>query len=185
MRRRIGYCRTSSTRQHLDLQLAALAAAGVAEADIYTEQVSGASKDRPVLETCLANLEPGDCLVVWRLDRLGRSLPHLLAITANLGERGIGFESIHDRIDTTNATGKLIFHVLAAISQFERDLTTERINAGLDAAKARGQVLGRRTVVTPAKLRAIADMSERGVPRAEIARAIGVSRATLYRHLDA
>ena len=178
-----GYVRTSTRHQNLDLQLAALRAAGVADQDIYREQVSSARDDRPMLAQCLAALEPGDTLVIWRLDRLGRSTRHLLETVESLHARGVGFESLHDRVDTTSATGRLVFHVLAALSQFERDLTTERINAGLDETRARGQRLGRPVSMTPAKRRAVADMLARGESRAEIARAIGVSRATLYRHL--
>jgi DNA invertase Pin-like site-specific DNA recombinase len=144
---------------------------------------SGVRDDRPVLAECLAALQSGDTLVIWRLDRLGRSLPHLLQVVEDLGNRGVGFESLHDRVDTTSATGRLVFHIMAALSQFERDLTRERILAGLEAARARGQELGPRTKLTPAKRRAIADMLQRGVPRAEIARAVGIGRATLYRYL--
>jgi DNA invertase Pin-like site-specific DNA recombinase len=179
--RRIGYVRTSTTRQHLDPQLAAMAAAGIL--DIRHEQASGARDDRPVLAALLAELEPGDSLTVWRLDRLGRSTQHLTTTVRDLGERGVHFESLHDRIDTSTATGRLIFHVLAAIAEFERDLTTERIHAGLEAARTRGQRLGRRSVMTPSRQRVVREMLERGESVAEVARATGVSRATLYRHL--
>jgi hypothetical protein len=101
-----------------------------------------------VLAECLAALQSGDTLVIWRLDRLGRSLPHLLQVVEDLGNRGVGFESLHDRVDTTSATGRLVFHIMAALSQFERDLTRERILAGLEAARARGQKLGPRTKLT-------------------------------------
>jgi DNA invertase Pin-like site-specific DNA recombinase len=179
--RHIGYVRTSTTRQLLDLQLAAMAEAGVT--DVRHEQASGARDDRPVLAALLSKLEPGDTLTVWRLDRLGRSTQHLLSTVAELGDRGVHFESLHDKIDTSSATGRLVFHVLAAISEFERDLATERIRAGLDAARTRGQRLGPPTVMTPSRRRLVAELLERGTPRAEIARAVGISRATLYRHL--
>jgi DNA invertase Pin-like site-specific DNA recombinase len=180
---RIGYARTSTVRQLLDLQVDALLKAGVVEQDIHREQASGAKDDRPVLAECLAALQPGDTLVVWRLDRLGRSLPHLLQVVADLGKRGINFESLHDRIDTSSAGGRLVFHILASLSEFERDLTKERINAGLAAAKARGQKLGPPTVMTASRRRLVDELLERGTPRAEIARAVGIGRATLYRYL--
>jgi DNA invertase Pin-like site-specific DNA recombinase len=180
---RRGYVRTSTKRQHLDLQLDAMKAAGVATENVYTEQVSGVRADRPVLAKVLADLEPGDTLVIWRLDRLGRSLPHLLAVVDDLGSRGVGFESLHDKIDTDSATGRLLFHVLASLAEFERDLTTERIHAGLDAARARDQKLGPKTVMTPSRIRAAAKLLAEGMDRAEVARSVGVSRATLYRHL--
>jgi DNA invertase Pin-like site-specific DNA recombinase len=179
--RRIGYVRTSTKQQLLDLQLAAMSEAGID--NVRTEQASGARDDRPVLAEVLAELEPGDTLTVWRLDRLGRSLPHLLGIVEDLAARGVNFESLHDKIDTSNATGRLIFHIMAALSEFERDLTRERINAGLDAARARGQRLGPPTVMTPSRRRLVEELLARGTPRAEIARAVGISRATLYRHM--
>jgi DNA invertase Pin-like site-specific DNA recombinase len=148
------------------------------------QQMSGARDDRPVLAELLAELEPGDTLIVWRLDRLGRSMDHLLSVVKGLGDRGINFESIHDRVDTSSATGKFMFHVLGALSEFERDLARERINAGLAAAKARGQRLGPPTVINPSKRRLIDSLLKDNVPKAEIARAVGISRATLYRHLD-
>jgi DNA invertase Pin-like site-specific DNA recombinase len=157
--------------------------AGAGITDVRHEQASGARDDRPVLATLLAELEPGDTLTVWRLDRLGRSTQHLLSVVAELGERGVHFESIHDRIDTGSATGRLVFHILAALAEFERELTRERINAGLDAARTRGQRLGRRSVMTPSRQRVIREMLDRGESVAEVARATGVSRATLYRHL--
>lgn len=181
---RIGYARTSTVGQNLDLQVDALKASGVEDQHLYREQASGANDARPVLAEALAALAPGDVLVVWRLDRLGRSMSHLLATVADLGQRGIGFESLHDHVDTTSAGGRLVFHVLASLSEFERDLTRERIHAGLDAARARGQKLGRKTVMTPSKARLVGELVDRGESVAETARAVGVSRATLYRHLN-
>ena len=181
---RFGYVRTSTTRQLLDPQLEAMAGAGIPDEDIYREQASGTRDDRPVRAQVLAMLQPGDTFTVWRLDRLGRSTQDLLTVVSELGERGVHFESLHDRIDTSTATGRLIFHILAALAEFERELTRERINAGLEAARTRGQRLGRRTVVTPSTQRVIKEMLDRGESVAEIARAVNVSRATLYRRLD-
>jgi DNA invertase Pin-like site-specific DNA recombinase len=181
--RRVGYVRTSTRRQHRDLQLDAMRQANVVE--LFEEQLSGGDDSRPVLAECLASLDRGDVLVVWRLDRLGRSVRHLLTTVEDLAARGIGFESIHDKIDTTSATGRLVFHVLAAISEFERALTTERIQAGVDAARGRGKRWGPKTVMSPERRRAVTQLLADGASKAEVARAIGVSRATLYRHLEA
>jgi DNA invertase Pin-like site-specific DNA recombinase len=181
--RRVGYVRTSTRRQHRDLQLDAMRNAGITE--IFEEQMSGGDDSRPVLATCIASLNPGDVLVVWRLDRLGRSTRHLVCTVEDLDAAGIGFESLHDHIDTTSATGRLIFQVLAAISEFERALTTERIQAGVDAARGRGKRWGPKTVMSAERRRAVAQLLADGASKSEVARAIGVSRATLYRHLEA
>jgi DNA invertase Pin-like site-specific DNA recombinase len=181
---RYGYVRTSTTRQLLDLQLEAMAGAGIADQHVYREQASGARDDRPVRAQVLAMLQPGDSVTVWRLDRWGRSTQDLLSTVTELGERGVHFESLNDHIDSSSATGRLIFHILAALAEFERSLTTERINAGLNAARTRGQQLGRRSVMTPSRQRVVRQMLEDGESVAEVARATGVSRATLYRHLD-
>ena len=179
----IGYARVSTGEQTLDLQLDALAKAGCEKT--YTETASGAKADRPVLQDVLGYLRTGDTLVVWRLDRLGRSLRHLIETVALLAERGIGFKSLTEQIDTTTPGGKLVFHVFGALAEFERDLIRERTHAGLAAARARGRKGGRpKALADPKQLalaRALYDGGQADV--ATICRTLGVSRATFYRAL--
>src|SRR5215210_3918276 len=137
----VGYARVSTGEQTLDLQLDALETAGCGK--VFQETASGAKADRPVLDEVLAYVRPGDTLVVWRLDRLGRSLQHLIETVAALAARGIGFKSLTEQIDTTTSGGKLVFHVFGALAEFERDLIRERTQAGLAAARSRGRVGGR------------------------------------------
>src|SRR3712207_2992829 len=179
----IGYARVSTGEQTLDLQLDALAKAGCAKT--YTETASGAKAERPVLQDVLGYLRPGDTLVVWRLDRLGRSLRHLIETVAALAERGIGFKSLTEQIDTTTSGGKLVFHVFGALAEFERDLIRERTNAGLAAARARGRTGGRPKALADAKKLALArSLYDGGETDIEtICRTLGISRATLYRAL--
>src|SRR3954467_1460073 len=147
----IGYARVSTGEQTLDLQLDALQVAGCGK--VYQETASGAKADRPVLDEVLSYLRTGDTLVVWRLDRLGRSLKHLIEVVAALAERGIGFKSLTEQIDTTTPGGKLIFHVFGALAEFERDLIQERTQAGLAAARARGRLgADRRSWPRPSRL---------------------------------
>jgi DNA invertase Pin-like site-specific DNA recombinase len=177
----IGYARVSTGEQTLNLQLDALHAAGCST--IYQETASGAKADRPVLEQVLAYARAGDTLVVWRLDRLGRSLEHLIDVVAGLAERGIGFKSLTEQIDTTTPGGKLIFHVFGALAEFERDLIRERTQAGLAAARARGRLGGRPKKLTDPKQLELARSLYAGgqIDVATICRTLGISRATLYR----
>ncbi len=179
----IGYARVSTGEQTLDLQLDALTKAGCGK--VFTETASGAKADRPVLEEVLAYARPGDTLVVWRLDRLGRSLPHLIETVSALRERGIGFKSLTEQIDTTTPGGKLIFHVFGALAEFERDLIRERTNAGLAAARARGRTGGRpKKLADPKKLALALALYDGGqTDIATICQTLGISRATFYRYL--
>jgi len=181
---KIGYARVSTDDQTLDLQLDAPRAAGCET--IYQEHASGASSTRPQLEECLKAVRSGDTLVVWRLDRLGRSLIDLVSIVNGLKCRGIEFDSLTERIDTTSPAGELIFHIFASLAQFERNLIRERTIAGLNAARARGRKGGRRPKLTASETKAIKAMMKTGeLTVAEIARRFGVSTSTLYRNVGA
>lgn len=177
----IGYARVSTGEQTLDLQHDALTNAGCGK--IYQETASGAKADRPVLDEVLSYLRGGDTLVVWRLDRLGRSLEHLIDVVSMLAERGISFKSLTEQIDTTTPGGKLIFHVFGALAEFERDLIRERTHAGLAAARSRGRVGGRPKKLTdPKQLELARALYKGGQTDIEtICRTLGISRATLYR----
>jgi DNA invertase Pin-like site-specific DNA recombinase len=146
----LGYARVSTTDQHPDLQVDALTQAGCYR--VFTDCASGARTDRPQLTAVLDQLRPGDTLLVWKLDRLGRSLRHLVDTVTELADRGVGFRSLQESIDTTTPGGKLVFHVFAALAEFERDLVRERTTAGLAAARARGRIGGRPSVMTADKL---------------------------------
>ncbi len=178
----LGYARVSTTVQDAALQHDALSAAGCWRT--WTDTASGAKADRPQLVEAMASLRPGDTLVVWRLDRLGRSLPHLVETVRQLEERGVGFRSLREAIDTTTPGGRLVFHIFASLAEFERDLIRERTRAGLDAARRRGRVGGRRTVLTPAKERQARRMLTEGATKDEVAGVVGVSVSTLYRRLQ-
>ncbi len=181
MNQRIGCARVSTDDQHLELQRDALQKSGCAL--IYEEAASGKSADRPELEHCRKALRVGDTLAVWRLDRLGRSLPDLVQIVADFEQRGILFESLTEKIETGSAAGKLVFHVFAALAEFERNLIRERTHAGLAAARARGRKGGRKPALTPQQVREIkALLRDQSIPVAAIANRYGVSRATIYKH---
>jgi len=180
----IGYARVSSDDQSLDLQLDALKEAGCAR--VFTEKASGALDDRLELAKLLDHLRPGDIVVVWRLDRLGRSLKHLIEIVRDLEERGVDFRSLTEGINTTSPSGKLVFHLFGALAEFERGLIVERTKAGLEAARARGRKGGRPPKMTPEKLEVARSMHDSGKHSvAAIAETVGVRRATLYRFLRA
>lgn len=180
MNQRIGYARVSTDDQNLDLQRDALHLAGVQS--IYEEMASGKDGERPELGHCLKALRTGDTLVVWRLDRLGRSLPDLVRIVAELEEKGIGFESITERIETGSAAGKLVFHVFAALAEFERNLIRERTRAGLAAARARGRSGGRKPKLDTRQIKEIQRlMSDPNIPVSQIAERYKVSRTTIYK----
>jgi DNA invertase Pin-like site-specific DNA recombinase len=178
----LGYARVSTFEQDPALQLDALAAAGCDR--VFTDQASGALEDRVELARMLDHARDGDTLVVWRLDRLGRSVRHLVDTVMELERRGVGFRSLSESIDTTTSGGRLVFHVFAALAEFERDLIRERTRAGLLAARARGRNGGRPSVMTAEKLRVARELyGAREHTTAQIAAVLGVSRATLYRHL--
>lgn len=179
----IGYARVSTQDQNTGMQIDALQAAGCEK--VFTDKASGASADRPELESALSYLREGDVLAVWRLDRLGRSLKHLVEVVADLETKGIGFRSLNESIDTTTAQGKLILHIFAALAEFERDLIRERTKSGLAAARARGRKGGRKPSLSPKKIQVARQMYAQGDSTvAEIAKVLGVSRATIYRHLQ-
>lgn len=179
MNQRIGYARVSTDDQNLHLQRDALEKAGCQV--IYEDKASGKNTERPELEACLKALRSGDTLVVWRLDRLGRSLGDLVKLVTTLEEQRIGFESLQEKIETTSASGKLVFHVFAALSEFERNLISERTRAGLKAARARGRLGGRKPKLKQKDIREIkALLKDPNIPVSDIAKRFGVSRTTIY-----
>ena len=180
----IGYARVSKAdgSQTLDLQRDALRAAGVRPEQMYEDFASGMKDDRPGLLACLKALREGDTLVVWRLDRLGRSLPDLVRIVGELEQKGVSFESLTEKIETGSAAGKLVFHVFAALAEFERNLIRERTRAGLVAARARGRAGGRKPKLTDAQIKEINEMVDaQKLPIGRIAELYGVSRTTIYK----
>ncbi|MDE2078579.1 MAG: recombinase family protein [Burkholderiales bacterium] len=179
---KIGYARVSTPDQSLALQLDALRAAGCER--IFEDVAGGAKADRPGLAEALAFARPGDVLVCWRLDRLGRSIQHLIELSADLDARGIGLASLQEAIDTTTAAGKMLFHIMAALAEFERGLIQERTHAGLAAARARGRQ-GGRPGLPPEKVAMI--RAAAADPTADITatcKALDISRATFYRYAN-
>ena len=186
----IGYARVSKTdgSQSLDLQQDALIEAGVEKAQIYSDLASGIKDDRSGLEACLKALREGDVLVVWRLDRMGRNLHHLVRTVSMLSERGVGLKVLTGQgtlIDTTTAAGRLSFGIFAALAEFERELIRERTVAGLKSARARGRKGGRKFALTKAQVRmAQAAMASRDTSVSELCKELGVTPVTLYRYVD-
>ncbi|MGL4968490.1 MAG: recombinase family protein [Inquilinus sp.] len=174
----VGYARVSTADQDPALQLDALAKAGCTR--VFQDKASGGKADRPGLTAALAFVREGDILVVWKLDRLGRSLPHLIETVNALEIQGVGFRSLTEAIDTTTPGGRLIFHIFGALGQFERDLIRERTRAGLDAAAARGRRGGRKAVVTEEKLRRARTLIAQGLTVREAAARIKVGKTALY-----
>lgn len=177
----IGYARVSTIEQELRLQLDALQAAGCER--IFTDKASGKRLDRPGLAEALSFARPGDSLVVWKLDRLGRTMKGLVDLAADLEHAGIDLKSLTDGIDTKTPAGRFFFNVMAALATMERELLVERTKAGLQAARKAGKVGGRPSVMTPAKKRAARALMADNVSPKDIAATIGVSLATLYRHV--
>lgn len=177
----VGYMRvsTDTEKQSTDLQHDALIAAGVDARHMYSDHASGSRGDRPGLQECLDYLQKGDTLVVWKLDRLGRSLPHLLKIVGELRDRGINFRSLTENIDTTTIQGEFLFNIFASLAQFERALIVERVNAGLAAAARRGKRGGRPRAITDEKLDQILSALQNGTSKAAVCRTFGVPRTTL------
>jgi len=182
---KVGYARVSREEQHLELQLDALKAAGCEQ--IFTEKIKRVKDQRPQLEQALKYVRPGDTLVVWRLDRLGRSLKNLLEIMGSLEERRIEFQSLTESLDTSNPSGKLIFHLFASVAEFERAFTIERTRAGLAAARARGRKGGRprgKAFNTPQKITTAQALYNQGAPIREICELLNCSSSTLYRYIE-
>lgn len=178
----IGYARVSTTDQHLNMQIDALKLAGCEY--VYDDVVSGSRVDRPGLNSALSQLRKGDTLIVWRLDRLGRSLGHLIQTIKDLSDNQIGFKSIHENIDTTTSIGQLIFHIFGALAQFERELIRERTTAGLNAARIRGRLGGRPIQLNKneiKKLRSFYDKRDLSIN--DICKLFNITRPTLYRYL--
>lgn len=180
MNQRVGYARASTDDQNMDQQRDALRLSGVQS--IYEEMASSKDVGRPELQLCLDALQAGDTLVVWRLDRLGRSLPDLVRIVVDLQSKGIGFESITEKIETVSTAGKSVFHVFAALAEFERNLIRERTQAGLVAARARGRAGGRKPKLSAQQIKEVRRlMADPNISVSQIAKRYKVSRTTLYK----
>ena len=183
--RKFGYARVSTQDQNLELQIQALHEAGCIR--VFTDKISGAKDERPGLRNCLTSIFKGDCLLVWRLDRLGRSMKHLVDVITNLKKRGIGFRSIKDgAIDTTTASGELIFNIFAALAQFERELIRERTKAGLAVARELGRIGGRPrlSMKNPKIKMALEIFNDKKLSVIDACNALGISKSTYYRYIS-
>lgn len=181
---KVGYVRVSRHEQNKDLQIDALKAAGCEK--WFVDEMSGSGEkfsERRGLEEALAFIRPGDTFVVWKLDRAGRSLRHLIDLITTLKERGIDFASLTEAIDTSTPGGRLIFHIMGALAEFERDIIRERTNAGLAAARARGRKGGRKPVLTEKKKAQMQQMYDAGMPAVEIQQALKIASTTFYRYI--
>ncbi len=179
----IGYARVSTKDQNLDLQIEALQKAGCEK--IYEDKISGSRTERVGLSQALEQLREGDTFVVWKLDRLGRTTKGLIDFVNELGNRSVNFRSLTDSIDTSSAQGRFFFHVMSALAEMEKALIVERTQAGLAVAKALGKVGGRKRVFTEEKIKMAKKLLEAGTPPKDVAKTLGVSIPTLYRHLPA
>ena len=179
----IGYARISTDDQSLDLQIDALQNAGCEQ--IFSDKLSGKKTQRSGLAETLSHLRKGDVLVIWKLDRLGRSVKGLIELVENLADRGVQFRSLTDDIDTTTPAGRFFFHMMASLAQMERELIAERTKAGLEAARQRGRIVGRKRTMTPSKIESAKQLLNSGMPPREVAQNLGVSVPTLYRWVPA
>ena len=179
----IGYARVSTADQHLDLQRDALGKAGVDK--LFEDIISGSRAERPGLAKAIEHLRDGDTLVVWKLDRLGRSVKHLVTFVEDLQARNVQFRSLTDSIDTSTPAGRFFFHVMASLAQMERELTIERTRAGLHAARQQGRVGGRKRKMTDSKIVAARQLLASGTPPRDVAKNLGISIPTLYRWIPA
>jgi DNA invertase Pin-like site-specific DNA recombinase len=179
----LGYARVSTSRQKLDAQIDALRAVGVAEENIYTDKRSGAREDRAGLTALLNYARPGDEVVIWRLDRLGRSLSHVVRTAGELHAKGIAIRGLNDGVDYSTPSGRMVAAILAALAEYERTLINERAEAAREAARARGAQVGRPRVVTDDQLRAVRAMRAAGEPMRAICSTLKLKRATVYKAL--
>ncbi len=179
----IGYARVSTQDQNLDLQIDALRKAGCTK--VFEDKLSGSRADRPGLTKTLEMLREGDTLVIWKLDRLGRSVKHLVDLVGELHTRDVQFRSLTDAIDTSTPSGRFFFHVMASLAEMERELTVERTRAGLEVARQLGRTGGRKRQMTESKIRSARKLLAEGIPPRDVARNLGVSVPTLYRWIPA
>lgn len=179
----IGYARVSREEQDLTLQVESLKKHGCAK--IFEEKISGKISDRPALVDALSHLREGDTLIVWKLDRLGRTVKSLITLVKELEDKGIGFRSLTDNIDTSTPSGRFFFHIMASLAQMERELIAERTKAGLEIARKLGRVGGRKRKMTKGKINAATNLFKQGMPAKDVASSIEVSIATLYKWIPA